>query len=326
MKDLGFFAGFFGVLIFLALTVGQDDSSPGLFTDPSPEGSGEALENPYSDLIYANPDGQVSGGYDAVAASGEDVEAEIAEIYETLETLEEEARAVKLRSPESPYAGKLFLSVGNVSETVPKYEHLFLEASDTNASGISISGWKIESYVSDEEAIIPKGDRVLEDPYKPVKEPIVLLPGESAYLVTGDTFLNTSFRENICTGYLDERGTVYPSLSTSCPAPLDEMEASGEISLGNDDCYDFVETIGICETPSEKVVRDTPRLGNTCRDFILTTLNHDDCVRLHKNDPLFNREGSWLIYLEESTDLWREEREIIRLLDSEGRVVDVIEY
>jgi hypothetical protein len=330
MKDLGFFMGFFAVLIFLALTVGQEGDSNGLFFDAGESASSEADGGLYSDLIYANPGETDSYDSDTNNSSSPtsqaDIEEEIAQIYEDLETLEEEARGVKLRSPQSPYAGKLFLRTGNVSETVPKYEHLLLEASEENTSGITISGWKIESYVSDEEAIIPKGDRVLEDPYKPIKESIVLLPGETAYLVTGDTFLNISFRENICTGYLDERGTIYPSLGTSCPAPIDEMEASGEIGRGNDDCYDFVETIGVCETPSKKVVDDTPRLGGTCRDFVLETLNHDDCVRLHKNDPLFTEEGYWLIYLEESTDLWRDEREIIRLLDTEGRVVDVIEY
>ena len=69
----------------------------------------------------------------------------------------------------------------------------------------------------------------------------------------------------------------------------------------------------------------TRPITNECELFVEEDLTYNGCVENHQYDSDFYR-NSWRIYLESSKLLWREEREIIKLLDQHGRTVDVIEY
>jgi hypothetical protein len=237
----------------------------------------------------------------------------------------EEVREAILRDPISPYSGKVDLSIGSVRGTDPDREYLTLRANSKNTEAIAISHWYLESYVTEERAVFPNGDRLMTSWRSPASEDIFLFPGERAYLMTGESPINASFRENICTGYLSEEKTFYPSLSKRCPRPLTEMERFGNIELDNDKCYALVEHIGSCKIPTDEQIDDA-NIGGACLRFIENTFNYNDCVSLHRYDPYFDRDGYWRIYLEEPNELWRPEREIIRLMDEENRVIDVIEY
>jgi hypothetical protein len=103
------------------------------------------------------------------------------------------------------------------------------------------------------------------------------------------------------------------------------MERYGNIKLDNDECYAFVQQIGSCNVPTDEQI-DKADIGGACLRFALNTLNYNDCVSLHRYDPYFEREGYWHIYLDERNELWRREREIIRLMDADDRVIDVLEY
>jgi hypothetical protein len=213
-----------------------------------------------------------------------------------------------------------------VYDTDPDREYITLRAESTNASGVHISNWYLESYVTEERGAIPQGDRVIERWRSPVFEDIELLPGESAYVITGEAPLDASFHENICTGYLSTEGDFYPSLSRSCPYPKDELKRFGNtIELDNDRCYDFIERLSTCALPDE-TLSSRSKIGGVCNVFVENTFNYNDCVRLHKGDPYFSRNGYWRIYLNERTELWRSKREIIRLMDENDYVIAVLEY
>lgn len=254
-----------------------------------------------------------------------EVEQRVANIYRQLDSLSEELRRQKLREPVSPYAGKVVLSIGNTWSTDPESEYLTLRANSDNAESIAISDWYLESYVTDERAYLPEGDRTIERWRSPERENILLEPSESAYLYTGDSPIDVSFHENKCTGYFLEKETFPFGLSRSCPSPREEMERYGNIALDNDECYAFVNSISACTVPKDKDMDDAD-IGSACRRFIENTLNYNDCILKHRTEPFFDNVGNWQIYLGHDDELWRTEREIIRLLDGERRVIEVIEY
>jgi len=106
---------------------------------------------------------------------------------------------------------------------------------------------------------------------------------------------------------------------------MDDMEEFANIKLDDDRCYDFVESLRACEYVDLDDI-DEADLGGRCRTFLDESLNYDGCVANHKNDRSFGDVGDWRIYFDRRTELWRHEREIIRLMDGEDRVIDVVEY
>lgn len=325
MKDLGFFLGLFAIIVIFALSTadGTGIFSPTATSTPHAATGGQApstpqYERPRAEQSYVaeNPPQKLTP---------EQVERKVADIYRELDRLTKEVRALTLRSPASPYANLVRFSQGNARDDAPEREYLMLQAQSSNREPLNISNWYFESYVTGERAALPQGDRSIERWRYPQLNDIQLLPGETAYVLTGKSPIKASFHENICTGYLANEHTFYPSLQRSCPRPLDEMIRFGNIALDNDACYAYVERIGTCTVPDGDDFGERG-LSSGCRRFIERTLNHDDCVAKHRFDPFFDNVGYWRIYLERRDNLWRREREIIRLIDENDRVVAVIEY
>lgn len=320
MSNFGTIIGFFAIIILFSMTVGE-----GGLVGNVDFGTGEEREMGGEQLSAS---GETSESPRVL--SPQEIEERIADIEEEVGDLRAEEREARLREPRSPYQDLVTLSSGNAREERWSREYVTIRLS-SEAPTIDITGWSLESYVTRERTKIPTGDRVIETYGHPVLERIFILPGESAYLITGRSPVKASFHENTCTGYFAEEKEIYPSLRRQCPDPIEEMEAFSRVAYVNDDCYDFVENLSRCEAFSKDELRDRlderdVSLSSTCRNFIVNELTYDGCVENHRNDPLFDNVGEWYIYLGRTRDLWRAEREIIRLLDREGRVVDVVEY
>jgi hypothetical protein len=335
---MGFFAAFFGVLILLALSANnaenarEDSTSTSTPRERSARNTSEersSRDNTSSSRESRND----TSAYEAPPKppppplTPSQVEAKVASLYKKLDALKEDIRTLTLSSPESPYKNTVKLSRGNVSDEDPDREYLLLSVNGRATSSVNISNWYVRSYVTDEVALIPNGDRILARWRNPEENPIVLGPGEKAYLITGKSPINGSFKENMCSGYLREHEDFYPSLSSSCPNPRQEFERYGShIKLDNDKCYAYIESLKSCTEPDEETYTRS-KVGNACRAFIEDTFSYPNCIRLHRYDPYFSRvNDSWHIYLDERTDLWRPKREIIQLMDEYDRVVAVIEY
>ncbi len=306
MKDIFSIFGFVGVLILFAFVAGN--------------GSGTTL----NESGAGNTDSYISGNGTETQQeqlTPQEMENRVAELYQQLDELKGAEREKKLWGTPSPYRDFVELSAGNTWSTDPETEYLTLRTSWSGTNSLTISDWYLESYVTDERAGIPQGDRIIEKWRSPSFEDIILTPGEEALIITGDSPLDTSFRENICTGYLNEEEDFIPQLGTRCVSPMDELERYGRIKLDNDKCYDFVEQLGTCQIPDDS---DVPR--GSCTSFSDDTFNYNSCVQNHRNDPFFTRDGYWYVYLGRNDELWRSEREIIRLIDENNRVVDVLEY
>lgn len=257
--------------------------------------------------------------------SPEDAEKQVAEVYEELDKLEEDVRGLELIEPRSPYYGLITMKAGGAKDTDPQKEHVIITAEAGNISPITVTGWTLESYVTRSEAEIPEGARLLKSHTSRSEEPIALRPGERAYLISGETPLRVSFRENMCTGYLHEHEDFSPSLKKNCPLPQDELLGYTGVKASDSKCAEFVDDIKRCEIIDEDEV-DEANLSGSCESFINGVLDYEGCVARHDDDLTFFATGDWRIYLEADRELWRSTREIIRLLDQDGKVVAVVEY
>lgn len=327
MSDGWILIGIFLLFGLLALSVGDQGIFGGLATTtpgtqlatstPLSQNETATQQNTVDETIISAPQENLSNA---------EIEQRTYQIYQELDRLSEDLRKAKLREPASPFAGLLDLQSGNTYTENADEEYLMLYAQSSNQSPIDVTGWRLESYVTGKSVRIPRGNRVLERESANNDSDIFFEPGDQAYLISGDSPLNADgFHENACTGYLGEENTFYPWLSLNCPSPITEMEHLGNIALDNDACYDFVRNLQQCRTVDSDAI-DAADLNNACERFVDHDLTYRGCVDNHQYDPFFDNVGYWWIYLGRNNDLWRTEREIIRLLDASGRVVDVIEY
>lgn len=201
-------------------------------------------------------------------------------------------------------------------------EYVAIELASEATAPVTISGWRLRSDATYKSAVIPNG-AVLPKRGVNRTAPITLEPGDRALIATGDSPIGVSFRENRCTGYFGTRQEFRPSLYSDCPAPLDEFERFYEGNqLADDSCYEYVRSIPQCTNPS---VRDRPRLTARCEAFIDEYLEYDGCVAAHALEPGF-RGDEWRVYLDRNSALWKNSREAIRLLDANGKTVDLYTY
>jgi hypothetical protein len=151
---------------------------------------------------------------------------------------------------------------------------------------------------------------------------IVLLPGNSAYVISGRSPIGASFEENKCIGYFGNYQTFYPSLPLTCPAPSQELMAySGDTYIRDNSCIQYVNSVSRCAA----VLTPPSTLSGSCQSFLVKYLNYNGCVAAHQSDSDFN--GTvWHIYLGRTTPLWRSSNEVVKLLDASGKTVDAFSY
>ena len=243
----------------------------------------------------------------------------------------------------SSYSGSVRLSIGNTYSIQPSEEYLML--TNNSSASVDITGWKlanskgtrpienqINSYVypSGESATIGQGTQFLDPSGKYVTGNIVLKPGDTAYITTGRSPSNfplpitTSFRENICLGYLDTYPFT-PYVNNKCPLATEDPA----IQTVTDECYDYIRGLNRCVDPTKlsgTYEKDRYELlTSQCKAFMRTRLNYPSCVANYRNSPNFST-NIWRVYLGRSMEMWASTRETITLYDKAGKVVSRITY
>jgi hypothetical protein len=216
----------------------------------------------------------------------------------------------------SPHADSVTISsgAGGPTGSSVRQEYVTLSAN----SRTDITGWRLVSTRSGAEAYIPQG--TIAPTRSAALTNIVLEAGDEAVVTTGSSPSGTSFRENMCVGYLGARSYT-PALSGSCPDPLDEL---GNFYTGSPSSYDTCrETVS--QLPACTNGRAPRNASASCEAFIEKHLSYQGCVDAHFNEPDF-RGDTWRIFLGQSRELWRSDHETIKLLDREGRTVDIYSY
>jgi hypothetical protein len=256
----------------------------------------------------------------------------------------------------SPWYESVKISRGSAaSADLAREEYIILTADRRGKQDISVSGWilengrnrKLTNITSYREAVlkaqtatIPQAAALFlgEDS---VPGPVTLAPGARAYIITGslrtggDLPVRIGFRTNKCIGYLtdNQRNDFIPSLRASCPNPAAVAGVDGL----SDSCYRFVRRLRACHVPNDAPYRDRDgelvrnhldgdtTLSRTCQAWIKERFHYKACVGRHIADPDFYG-NEWRVYLNRTWELWDNNREVITLYDSAGRLVHQLSY
>lgn len=225
----------------------------------------------------------------------------------------------------SPYAEHVSLSISNARNTDANKEYVTIKTSRNLSGTLTISDWRIESSVS------TLGSKLGGAAYLPfsgqvnTELPVAIGPDTTVYVTTGRAPIGASFRTNTCTGYFAQFQDFEPRLRLDCPLPEDELAAkiqSGSGFIPSDACIDYVDGLRRCIFTTGGIPQTA---GALCQDFVLNDLTYSGCVQLHKNDADFYK-NEWRVYLDRDQELWKSKGDRIRLLDEQGKVIDVVSY
>ncbi len=224
----------------------------------------------------------------------------------------------------SPYRGIVLMShyVSGAGATDPKNEYIEISVPRDARVPVNLSGWSLVSDASGSRTVIPKGTEVPTSGTINAAQDIVLSPGDRAIVVSGQSPIGASFRENKCIGYFSTFQKFSPSLPQNCPVPSDELAAFyGPDYIRDAACIDAMQKVSRCQV----MLTPPPTASNACQNFVVQYLNYNGCVTAHRNDADF--EGNiWRIYLGRTSPMWRTKHEIVKLLDMNGKTVDAFSY
>lgn len=228
----------------------------------------------------------------------------------------------------SSFSEKVELRRGRATDDEPREEYIEIRADNDNGTPISITGWSIKSLISGHKIAIGNAAKLPIYPGNNIQnDPVILEPGDRAYIISGPSPIRLSFRTNVCTGYFEENKDFVPRLSRQCPDPEDEnlerygLDNNPSNNSRDEDCLREIKSIGRCINPGS--VDD--ELSRTCRNFI-DMINYNWCASLHLTDSDFAGD-EWYVYVgSKFNDIWDDDNDTIELRDTADRLVDVLEY
>lgn len=256
-----------------------------------------------------------------------------------------------ITSREAPSEIEVSLGTGNASRVYQSFEE-YIVVNNRGREPINISGWYLKNakdrrpyniggelrYFASDIAYIGKAAPFLSPSGNNIMLDVILERGERAIITTGNIgtqapYKIVSFKENICSGYLEnmDEYNFTPSLTRNCPRPSEE---SGLDRL-DVECRKFVERLSGCRTPKfdtrdedgaicRNCVNGTP-LSNACVAFIKERFSYAGCIAYHVNDEDFYGK-TWRIFLGRGWEMWAEEYETIELFDRFGRLMGSRSY
>lgn len=248
--------------------------------------------------------------------------------------------------PTSSYSQNIYINTGNAAYAYQSYEE-YITISNFSGDSVDITGWQLKNgkneraydlggalrYFPSDTAVIPRATRFISPSGNSPLENVVLKQGETAIITTGTAnpqypFRITSFKENICSGYIENlpEYNFTPSLSYNCPRPATELGVSGLSS----ECRQFIERMSSCRTPEfdtrtpdgeicHNCVDRTPVLSS-CLAFIKSHFSYNGCIANHLSDPNFSL-NTWRVFLGKGWEMWAQKYETIELFDQLGRLV-----
>ncbi len=224
----------------------------------------------------------------------------------------------------SPYRDIVRMNhyVSGAGGTDPGNEYIEISIAQNASVPVDISGWSLSSDATGSSVVIPKGTEVPTSGVINAAEEIVLTPGTRAIIISGQSPIGASFRENKCIGYFSTFQKFSPSLPLNCPSPSDELTSFyGQNYIRDSFCIDQINKLSRCQ------VTLTPPTGvsNACQSFVVKYLNYNGCVDAHKNDTDFAG-STWRIYLGRTNSMWRTRNELVKLHDMNGKTVDAFSY
>jgi len=263
-----------------------------------------------------------AGASDTGGGEVQDPASDLSAAQREYDALQAQINEAKTFGNPSPYRGQVFIVQGGGPAKSGANEYVGIQAEQGNATPVDITAWSLQSALTGIRAFIPRGVDTFMLGAVNAQVDIYLNPGASALLSSGSSPVGTSFRENLCTGYLGSMQTFSPPLAARCPSPSETLpETPDNLRTYGDECFNYVQQLSSCTFPLSPPRSVYP----ACRIFIANHLSYNGCVQDNKYKTGF-AQNSWRIYLGAGGELWRNTHDIVRLLDKEGRTVDVIMY
>ena len=314
--DAWFFIGIFAFIFVIWIAIGGPThkiafTGPWL-SAPSPIGTGTYLQFPHSPFSIGSSNVSLSGSSNSGSVSGN-----------SGTSLPSLIGGVDFGSP-SIYRNIVTMSryVSGANSSNPGNEYVQLSVAQNAGVPVDITGWTIESEATGNASIIPKGTEIPTSGIVNAAQDIVLTPGTRVILISGQSPIGASFRENKCIGYFSTFQKFSPSLPQNCPVPSDELLSFyGSDYIRDASCITYVKTLPRCQIALSPPVT----ISGTCQSFAVKYLNYNGCVDAHKNDTDFMG-TTWRVYLGRTTPLWRTKNELVKLLDASGKTVDAFSY
>ena len=220
----------------------------------------------------------------------------------------------------SPYARQVTFTGHSVGNGSASTEYVQLANSGASPGAISLRGWTLQSALSGARVLVPQATKVfVQGVLNPSGAPL-LDPGSSAVIITGSSPTGVSFQENRCSGYLAQFQTFSPPLNSHCPVAAENARAQS----ADPACFEYLSSIPMCHFPGGSSTQNQSMSGS-CRELAADIFSYNGCVAAYRTVPGFAL-PSWRLYLSVATPLWKPTHDTIRLLDAEGRVVDVLNY
>jgi len=239
----------------------------------------------------------------------------------------------------STYAGRISVSIGNIYTIQPIEEYLVIR--NDSSGPVNISGWTLANgkgsrpiqnssnsylYPTPDTAVIGQGTEFLDPSGKFNVGSIILNSGDIAYVTTGGPFaqfplsISTSFRENVCEGYLENYPFV-PRLNRSCPSLANDVA----VRLLTDECYTYISSLDRCPNPERTNKKLYDSQPSHCKAFLEERVGYAACVAQNSNAKGFSLK-QWRVFLGKSREMWASRNETITLYDAQGQVVDQVTY
>ncbi|MBI5134546.1 MAG: hypothetical protein HZA81_04175 [Candidatus Taylorbacteria bacterium] len=230
----------------------------------------------------------------------------------------EEAKQVHITSLLAK--GLYFDGIAGAKRDDPDEEYLRIVSSEHAKGKISLSGLVLRGVSLGSAAPLPRADELPILGTSAKKTDVILSPGGRALISSGRSPIGTSFRANICSGYLDQFQEYSPGLVAECPEPLAELALVGPALEAP--CRDFIEKLPRCRIYQGRFPSD---VSAACRSFVAESLNYNSCTLRHQKDAGFYKD-EWRLFLDQEAEMWGNKNEIIRLLDPKGSTIDAITY
>jgi len=255
---------------------------------------------------------------------------------------DERARAgVAETGDSSLYGSNVRLNLGNIrSVSYPEDQYIYISNRGWRATEpVYVGGWTMEngslsSSKNKKKIVLPVSGIEYYNPYNLTgnkKSPLVLYPGDTLVVSVGENpsgrklKLESSFKENVCMGYLENLSGLdfLPSLRVRCPSELDFIDRDKI----RDECYSLVRRLPRCTEP--KVVNDCVNsyceVPSSCRRLVEDIFGYENCFNKRKNQENFLGD-TWRVYLGYSSNIFRKSNGYLALYDNQGLLVDRIEY
>lgn len=279
----------------------------------------------FSFIAPLAPSTNVSISQNNIPQTKADIERELKTIEVEVAIVEEELKRIEKYGEDSPYKGMVTISKGffGLSSTDVNREYVTLKASSKNESGVVISKWRIVSGVTGKGSDVGKAAPLVYSGKVNIEQSVIMYAGDKVIVSTGRSPIGTSFKVNKCTGYMSQFQTFTPSLQKNCPFPEEEIDFFDDKTIFSEDvCLDFIDTLQRCQIYTKPLPLT---LSNSCMDAITYEVNYNSCIDKHKYDSDFEK-PEWRIFLKQSDTLWKSRREVIKLVDENNKLIDMISY